>query len=164
MAIDINELAKKWIQENKNKMIQLGIDSKDIEHHYSYNILLNYFLGDSIYNDIINMAFSPQTIDVIQKWENLKNSASDEYDKYNDSIYWRIHIVDTGNPFDILKEYSPLDGPQCALEWGWTAGIKKSKLQNYDGPIGKQGVILNLEMAKDLRDQLIEWINKNESR
>jgi len=71
-----------------------------------------------------------------------------------ESMYWQVYA----------KELDNIQGeePVIILEWGWTAGLTEEQLANYaeDAPMGREEVKTTLTMAKELKDQLDNIINK----
>ena len=64
-------------------------------------------------------------------------------------LFWRIIAKRAGK-----------DGKDklVSLQWGWTAGMTKKQLANYDGPKGKGEIITTMEFAEELRDELTKLL------
>lgn len=72
-----------------------------------------------------------------------------------ESIYWKIHTV------PVIRGKEKL----VRLEWGWTAGMTEEEIKNdyaEDAPTGSASVVTNLELAKELRDDLDRVIKELE--
>jgi len=84
----------------------------------------------------------------------MENRDALEVEIKPESIYWDIYAKELDNTQE--------EEPVIILEWGWTAGMTEAELANYaeDAPMGRSEVRTTLTMAKELRDQLDNIINK----
>jgi len=82
---------------------------------------------------------------------------------HDEDVFWRIHAIEV----EMSKDKRPAGGGRVIqLEWGWTAGMSEEDRKNYaeDAPDWKYSVKTTIDMAKMLRDELDELINKYEEK
>jgi len=89
-----------------------------------------------------------------EKPNNHSSCSKNHVEIKSSDIFWKVYPIVIGkNGKNVLVQ----------LQWGWTAGMTEEDLERYadDAPRGYDCVTTTLDMAKELRDELDEIIEKH---